>query len=1286
MPMKNEDKTSVIDAWKQTRSGAWAGRGFHFQHLFSTLILIRQWAGLSPSGNLVPEGLEDCVVELPSEEFWIQVKSRKEGGFSEGEVNKILKEVTGKESNVQNTGNRKVILVLERPCPSRKCETIDGIFKGCDEQILVCTNPHDEILRILIGQFEIVGIIAEGILSDLYKLVASASEDNAHLSFENRRRISTTEVERRIFERLEAEDPSAIDYALSSGILEPIEFSKPVSEPAFYQGVKSSPGHVTAGLVLNRPEEKNHVISLLKKRRHALLSGQSGAGKSALMWLAINDLAGSMRWYQVTSCAAASDADSIIRFLRARRPSEVSPIGLALDEIGAIGADLWNILARELRGMSDIYFLGTVRKEDISFISNHSDVEIIEVSLNEKLAESVWSELQVVGQTQWKHWREAFEMSNGLMLEYVHILTQGKRLAVVINDQIRIRQQESRYNELAILRVVATIFSLGGDIQASKLIDLIGINSNEASAALRHLLDEHLIRESKPGVLGGLHILRSKALVEATHDQVLFVSSESFWKGLLAVTNDTLPSVIQSILADISTDEELVILKNLSELLDNTKDIEVWVAILTGLGLATLERNVVTFINALERNGVQRGQWAFASMFGDSTIDISWLIEMEPLRIIGDAVNSFRELPKQDLRQVCLEQRSKGKLIPSCNNFQQANKLLSCLAPICGGDPIDIEVSAPAIENEELDINVVSRFLASAYFISPDLAKRLVDELGGEEFLFDLFISQTPWVTFPEIDFNGKHGRTVRADIFFVSDNVIMNSNKRLCDVCETLIAISPKSDAAASDIVTPVNKKITVSGHSYWSKNMPRSSMPSKTRISWNVAFRQILLARSASESLTEYANEMAALIRRTEKIFRLYSEKWIRGKRISKAEVLAVEVNEIITAVNNIAYTAPEQVSSDMTEPALNSSQDDSLGALLTGILGNLMGRMNQLSSDGKPKGTAVFAGSLARQAFEHEQSLVWRMSLSPPKKELVALAERLMQVSHLLHEFAFDTSDFAQQKIINFTSKSGPSKAVSTAEKRCQLLANQRFDKKLKSVEADLNAKGWSSQCLMISIDELDCVYWPAREVTILIYINNLEAGLEYQEAAFQSAEKYLKNDCRYRVVPVINGFVIPSLAMLPSSHTPLPDHDFLKEWKDHITVPFMFSQAIEEFDKALGACIQISGMLACCDLEKLHPEEEKALNDAIKLFKQSNNFIIDAAERTEADHILWASDCINQYWNSVIEELEAVQQGQGIKHPICIIDHEAIGGQFDDDMIERAAGRMFMMEAECFSGET
>ena len=140
----------------------------------------------------------------------------------------------------------------------------------------MCSQPGQESVSLISAQLKTAEVIAEGIVSDLYRLVADASQENASLPFQNRRRISTTEVERRIFERLEAEDPSAIESALASGSLEPVDFTTPVSEPGFYQGVKVKPGHVAAGLVLDRPEDTKRLVNTLKRRRHVLVSGPVG--------------------------------------------------------------------------------------------------------------------------------------------------------------------------------------------------------------------------------------------------------------------------------------------------------------------------------------------------------------------------------------------------------------------------------------------------------------------------------------------------------------------------------------------------------------------------------------------------------------------------------------------------------------------------------------------------------------------------------------------------------------------------------------------------------------------------------------------------------------------------------------------------------------------------------------------------------------------------------------------------------------------------------------------------
>ena len=314
----------ALDSWKESRSGAWAGRGFRYQYLVSALILVRQWAGLAPPGYVVPEGFEDCVLESSHRRLWIQVKSREGATFRDAEVRQILDAVDSKTARLENATDIRSVVILEQPRTNKVETGIDRLFDDEDQRVFVCGAPGDEIVRLLSTKLETAEVIAEGLASDLYKLVADASAENASLPFDKRRKISTTEVGRRIFERLEAEDPSAMDHALVSGALEPVDFTTPVDEPDFYRGVKVKVGHVAANLVLDRPYDVNKILDALWQRRHVLVSGPSGAGKSALVWLAATAVAGQFRWFQITGMATAAHAEAIIRSVRARRPTEMS--------------------------------------------------------------------------------------------------------------------------------------------------------------------------------------------------------------------------------------------------------------------------------------------------------------------------------------------------------------------------------------------------------------------------------------------------------------------------------------------------------------------------------------------------------------------------------------------------------------------------------------------------------------------------------------------------------------------------------------------------------------------------------------------------------------------------------------------------------------------------------------------------------------------------------------------------------------------------------------------------
>ena len=257
--MKHNNEETASNVWEDTRSGAWAGRGFHYQHMFSTLILVRQWAGLAPTGTLVPEGIEDCVVELPDRNVWIQIKSRESGTFSRGKVEEIFAEIGRKADRLIGENATHLAVGLEQPRTAVSEQGLGKLFDGEGNKVVVCKEPEEEIVHLLTKELGVADVIAEGLRSVLYELIAESAAANVSLPFERRRKISTTEADQRICEYLKANDPTAVEHAFNSGALKSIDFVTPVAEPGFYQGVKVKPGHVAAGFVLDRPNETRDI-------------------------------------------------------------------------------------------------------------------------------------------------------------------------------------------------------------------------------------------------------------------------------------------------------------------------------------------------------------------------------------------------------------------------------------------------------------------------------------------------------------------------------------------------------------------------------------------------------------------------------------------------------------------------------------------------------------------------------------------------------------------------------------------------------------------------------------------------------------------------------------------------------------------------------------------------------------------------------------------------------------------------------------------------------------------
>ena len=175
-----------------------------------------------------------------------------------------------------------------------------------------------------------------------------------------------------------------------------------------------------------------------------------------------------------------------------------------------------------------------------------------------------------------------------------------------------------------------------------------------------------------------------------------------------------------------------------------------------------------------------------------------------------------------------------------------------------------------------------------------------------------------------------------------------------------------------------------------------------------------------------------------------------------------------------------------------------------------------------------------------------------------------------------------------------------------------------------------------------------------------IADFETDTHYLEDGLAIGQQHFRDDWRFRVVPVLNGQVLASLAILPSSNVHLPDQDFENEWREHINLPFLSSEIANRFDDAFTACVQLSAIMACRGLEDLHSEESDVFSKSIKTFEHNREFVAAVHVRTGSEHFGWAQEFLDRTWDQVVSEFEAVKAGHAVSDPVCMTAHHALAG--------------------------
>ncbi len=1173
------DKAALRD-----RQGSHAGRGFRYQDAIAVWLALRIWAGVDPPGLIIPEGGDDIERKTALGCSLVQVKSLRAhlNRFSTASVQKHIKELWERQHKADPTPIG-LELVLEREIVGRDAVDgeipIDGPLASAlsskrysglllaKTKILHASEPAEASITLISDRIGCAPLAAQMCFARLLIEVGALADQNGVLGPTNYRGLSNIDTDRIIAQTLATIDLTQIEQAVRDGACEPVDFLTPLNDPEFYLGVDVQPGHIVAGLATPRLEPRDALTRGLETRGAALIAGPSGSGKSAIMWDTAHALRHTIRWHRLIRLDP-NDMASLRRLLQAYRTRPESPVGFIVDDIGRRGAAVWDELTREFAAIPGALLLGSIREEDLFLLEGRARAVEVRAEPDPELAQRLFDELRKSGRTSWSGWREPWRLSHGLVMEYAHILTAGRRLHETLAEQLDARLRDpGRSLELSMLRATAFAGAAGAVVEASRLASALGVGENDVARSLRRLLDEHLLREDGEGRLTGLHQLRSAELLRLTHDGPLPQIGDTFAQAVqIVAAHDLEPLTAHAIQAcGVAIP---VAIHALAARLTREPDIHGASAALRGLGAARIARAVDEWLASPAVEALPRTQVGTAAFWSFTESSILAFADRNP-QMTAAAVDfaAIRSKAESDPRNALFDALPTG-VLSSMVAVAYASTLDRFLSAQIGmslhpkmADALDDWPRDPL--NGPLES--VAGLLGVLAEIDRSRAISWVDEIG-EESLVSRLPREIPWASEPSFE-QADDGRVIRCDLHYIYGLAQKNPHDDVVRLCELALALSPRSDIVASSALAPNGQPAGTSIMSLAQKRISRENLPTAALQAWNRRWRDAVALRVAAPSYTDYLTRAVDLLNRLIPALKNSIDAHLRLKKPSQCfhETL-VAVREKSQALTPPAVAAREvaDVGSTQVNRAVTGLQDIIFYASFDVV-------MNFATL---PCGVGVYIvrlHDLISQIDKAERDEPWTLVGGPPPS-LAQLREDLTALLAISGELKASQASSAVR-----WAKAVHKSARGNALRVAGALAEQRASAARSKLGADLNrrlAEAGVRADIHVRADQKEIQHWPPCQVLALLPMQDfMDLGAAW--LASDIMREHLPETIRLTVMPTINGHTLSGYAR-SGFRSLLPLADEAEDWGHRLVLPRFNATLSPLFDSAANLASGLQSM--------------------------------------------------------------------------------------------------------------
>lgn len=1254
------DQPNRDSLWEGSRSGSHAGRGFRYQDAVATEFALHGATGNLAVRQVVPEGLDDVSIELASGWVHMQVKSRRghRGVFAAADVRDVWPALA--QRLVADPGSRAA-LVLERPLEAAETglsQTLDAVAsKGLRADIAAALrdsaiSPEDFLRRTHVVVTEAspetaVALLAE--LTDAPPLTRRAYRDvlRGHIGQladangepgsgpDRPAAVTPSGLARLLDEAALSFDPSALDEAVRTGICEVADFATPRVDDGFYTGVDVTVGHVVAGLPAERPEECAALRQTMLDRGLAISAGPSGSGKSALLWMTAFATRHEIRWYRIKRLTD-HDVAPLAQLVKGLDPDTAGPVGLVVDDLGRADRLGFDALADELREHDGAYLLAACREEDLVLVRNAPPAARVRSTMDEALAQRLWRELRDSNATEWPEWHEPFRRSEGLLLEYGHLLTSGSRLADSVGEQIARRVRERRDAELDVLAPPALASAVGAKLAVDRLADAIDRPAGEVRAALARLIDEHLVTEAD-GMLEGLHELRSLAVTRALHAFPPPTLEDTAATVIGLLDADGLRTAVTRMLLSGLVPEAVVIDATVKRI-DQDLDPDVLAAALHALRVAALRAETEQWREILEEEGVDLKHVGLVTHY--VTYGFGGLEDLFGLDL-RRGVERILALERSDPRAE-LARRLGPTLagtVAAATDLEQASEVIAALAEA----EFEVTLDAGRLAGLAADAPLpeLRTFLEAVNTLSGDLAVDVVTRLGGAASLLQRLEHERPWVRNVALDHDDTGAPIARAEYVHVGQD---DPHADVVALAEFLAAFAPMTEVAMARAVDVRGQAAGYSGHPIADKAIPRENNPGRVVVAWNRARGRAAYAATAAESETEYQLAARDLVRKAVAVARRAGTTYAQGKRPSQR--LLDDRTALSTAVKAIRRP-PQRL--DVVGPLQEGdlTLTDAASSAAGMIADNLVPRM----FDPEDRGSAHVVPQIAAELTECADAGYWHMLATPPLEQVAAL-------QHVIRDLHAVVAESEAGPSPGFLGMQTAAKdGLATAAALARRLAEKRWQERARAVEASVAGV----QVARLPGDESG-PWWPPDVSILLADVDSLLSWDPEPIAA--AARSALDEGPPFLVVPVRGGRVVASQAIRVFGESIVPTTDLKDEVE--LPLPLLAESLTTSLHVAIDGLVTVSTVVATLPSGRVHADEQAVIDDACRRTNDAINAVSQIASDTGNRVPEEIGTALRELVARVEDEAACADQGTPVDRSFAHSFLDGVDGKPDDLM--------------------